>query len=147
MNLDRHNERILQELKKDGRMTNAQLAEKIGLSASACLRRVQDLEKSGVISGYKAVIDSTKLGLGFKAFLTVGLAVHTKEAQKNFEEAIVQSKEVIGCHNVTGAFEYLLQVETADLTSYKSFHTNVLGDLPQVATITTHVVMESVKDD
>jgi len=145
--MDRYNERILQELKKDGRMTNAQLAEKIGLSPSACLRRVQDLEKSGVITGYKAIIDSTKLGKGFKAFVTVGLAVHTKEAQRSFEKAIIQSEEVLGCHNVTGSYEYLLQVETKDLVSYKSFHTNVLGDLPQVSTISTHVVMESLKDD
>ncbi len=145
--MDKFNERILQELKNDGRITNAQLAERIGLSPSACLRRVQDLEKAGIIAGYKAVIDSTKLGKGFKAFVTVGLAIHTKEAQKNFEQAIVKSEEVTGCHNVTGQFEYLLQVETNDLTSYKSFHTNVLGDLPQVATISTHVVMESVKDD
>lgn len=145
--MDRYNERILHELKKDGRITNAQLAEKIGLSASACLRRVQELEKSGVIAGYKAVVDTSKLGKGFKAFVTVGLATHTKEAQKSFEQAIVQSEEVLGCHNVTGEFEYLLQVETKDLTSYKSFHTNVLGDIPQVSKITTHVVMESVKDE
>ena len=145
--MDRYNKRILQELKADGRMTNAQLAEKIGLSPSACLRRVQELEKSGVIAGYRAVIDSNKLGKGFKAFVTVGLSVHTKEAQKQFEQAIVLSEEVLGCHNVTGEFEYLLQVETTDLTSYKSFHTNVLGELPHVATISTHVVMESVKDE
>lgn len=145
--MDRYNERILQELKKDGRITNAQLADKIGLSASACLRRVQELEKTGVIAGYKAIIDSTKLGKGFKAFVTVGLSTHTKEAQRSFEQAIVQSKEVLGCHNVTGEFEYLLQVETEDLSSYKTFHTNVLGDIEHVAKITTLVVMESVKDE
>lgn len=145
--MDRYNERILQELQKDGRITNAELAERIGLSASACLRRAQELEKSGVIAGYKAVIDSSKLGKNFQAFVTVGLAVHTKEAQKSFEQAIVQSEAVLGCHNITGQFEYILQVETDDLKSYKSFHTNVLGDLPQVATISTHVVMESLKVD
>jgi Lrp/AsnC family transcriptional regulator, leucine-responsive regulatory protein len=145
--MDRYNERILQELKKDGRITNAQLAEKIGLSASACLRRVQELENKGIITGYKAVIDSTKLGKGFKAFVTVGLSTHTKKAQKSFEEAIVMAEEVLGCHNVTGEFEYLLQIETDDLANYKSFHTNVLGDIEYVAKITTVVVMESVKDD
>lgn len=145
--MDRYNERILQELKLDGRITNAELAERIGLSPSACLRRVQELEKTGIIAGYKAVIDSSKLGKSFKAFVNVGLAVHTKEAQTSFEQAIVQSPEVLGCHNITGQFEYILQVETDDLASYKSFHTNVLGDLPQVATISTHVVMESVKNE
>ena len=145
--MDRYNERILQELKKDGRVTNSQLAERIGLSPSACLRRVQELEKSGVIAAYKAIINTAKLGKGFKAFVTVGLSVHTREAQKAFEQAIAESEEVLGCHNVTGEFEYILQVETKDLPSYKSFHTNVLGDIPQVATITTHVVMESLKID
>lgn len=145
--MDRYNERILHELKNNGRITNAQLAEKIGLSQSACLRRVQELENSGVIAGYKAVIDSIKLGKGFKAFVTVGLATHTRAAQKSFEQAIVQSKEVLECHNVTGEFEYLLQVETNDLADYKYFHTSVLGDIEHVAKITTHVVMESVKDE
>jgi DNA-binding Lrp family transcriptional regulator len=146
MNLDRYNERILQILKCDGRITNAELAEKVGLSPSACLRRVQELEKRGVIAGYKAIVNTAKLGIGFKAYITVGLATHTKAAQKAFEQAILQSEEVLECHNVTGSFEYLLRVETTDLASYKSFHTNVLGDLPQVATISTLVVMESAKD-
>lgn len=146
MNFDRYNTRILQELKNDGRISNTDLAERIGLSASACLRRVQELEKSGVITGYKADIDNKKLGKTFSAYVAVGLATHTKEAQYNFEQAIIQSEEVLECHNVTGAFEYLLRVETTDLVSYKSFHTNVLGDIQEVATIRTLVVMDSVKD-
>ena len=147
MKLDRYNQHILQELKKDGRITNIELADRVGLSPSACLRRVQELEQTGVIKGYRAVINNKKLGKGFIAFVTVGLATHTKAAQKAFEQAIDLADEVLECHNVTGSFEYILRVEADDLEAYKSFHTNVLGDIPQVATISTHVVMESPKDD
>lgn len=144
--LDRYNEQILFELKRDGRISNIQLAEKVGLSASACLRRVQELEQSGVIESYRAVLNPQKLGIGFIAYVTVGLKTHTKDAQHAFEQALSNSKEVLECHNVTGSYEYILRVETTDLVSYKKFHTDVLGDLPQVATISTHVVMDSPKD-
>ena len=147
MKIDKFTEQILQELKKDGRMSNIDLADKVGLSPSACLRRVQDLERQGIISGYRAVINNRKLGKGFSAFVTVGLSIHTKDAQLAFEQAIAQSDEVLECHNVTGNYEYLLRVETTDLMAYKRFHTDVLGDLPQVATISTHVVMDSTKDE
>lgn len=139
--------RILHTLLGEGRISNAALAERVGLSASACLRRVQELERRGVIRGYRAVLDRAALGVGFTAYIAVGLASHTAESQRAFERSIVDSPEVRECHNVTGAYEYLLRVETTDLAAYKVFHTDVLGMLPQVRTITTHVVMESVKDD
>jgi len=147
MKIDKFTNQILQELKNDGRISNIDLADKVGLSPSACLRRVQELERQGVIKGYRAIIDNRKLGKGFSAFVTVGLSVHTKDSQQAFEQAIAQSGEVLECHNVTGPYEYLLRVETTDLVAYKTFHTDVLGDLPQVATISTHVVMESTKDE
>lgn len=145
MNLDTYNQRILQELKLDGRISNIELANKVGLSPSACLRRVQELENKKIIKGYQAVLDKKRLGIGFSAFVTVGLSQHTKSAQQAFEQAISNSSEVLECHNVTGSFEYILRVETADLSAYKVFHTDVLGDLPQVATISTHVIMDSTK--
>ncbi len=146
-NLDEIDERILQELSVDGRVSNSELSGRIGLSPSACLRRVQELERSGIIKGYRAVLDTSRLGVGFVAYISVGLSVHTKKSQENFEKAIVKSPEVRECHNITGAFEYLLRVETADLVSYKVFHTDVLGTLPQVNSISTFVVMESPKDE
>ena len=145
--LDVINNRILHELTTDGRISNTDLAERVGLSASACLRRVQELERSGVITGYRAVLDRAALGTGFTAFIAVGLSDHTRASQKAFEESIVTSPEVRECHNITGAFEYLLRVEAADLSAYKTFHTEVLGTLPQVNSITTYVVMESAKDE
>jgi DNA-binding Lrp family transcriptional regulator len=144
--LDDMNRRILQALSRDGRLSNADLAARVGLSASACLRRVQELERRGVIAGYRAVLDRQATGRGFLTYMTVGLSVHTKAAQQAFERAIAAAPEVTECHNVTGTVEYLLRVEVADLAAYKRFHTDRLGTLPQVASITTYVVMGSPKD-
>ena len=145
--MDAINERILQELSRDGRQPNLELAERVGLSPSACLRRVQELERSGVIKGYRAVLDPAALGAGFVAYVTVGLNSHTKAAQEAFERAVARAPQVRECHNVTGTIEYLLRVEVADLAAYKHWHTDVLGVLPQVQAITTFVVMGSPKDD
>jgi DNA-binding Lrp family transcriptional regulator len=139
--------KILRELSQDGRISNLELAERVGLSPSACLRRVQELERSGVITGYRATIDPAKLGLSFLAYVTVGLSTHTKKAQSDFEAAMAGAPEVRECHNITGAIEYLLRIETADLAAYKHFHTEVLGVLPQVHSISTYVVMDSTKDE
>ncbi|WP_394345605.1 Lrp/AsnC family transcriptional regulator [Aliigemmobacter aestuarii] len=145
--MDAIDTRILRELSRDGRLPNLSLAERVGLSPSACLRRVQDLERRGIIKGYRAVLDPAKLGVGFVAYITVGLNQHTKVAQEAFERAVARAPEVRECHNITGTVEYLLRVEAADLAAYKHFHTEVLGALPQVQTLTTYVVMGSPKDD
>lgn len=145
--IDATDHRILQALIADGRISNVDLAAKIGLSASACLRRVQELERSGIITGYRAVLDPLALGIGFVAYVAVGLSRHTKDQQHGFEAAIASAPQVRECHNVTGTFEYLLRVETTDLAAYKHFHTEVLGALPQVSTITSYVVMGSPKDE
>lgn len=145
--IDTINHRILRELTRDGRLPNLDLAARVGLSPSACLRRVQELERSGVIRGYRAVLDPAQLGVGFTAYVTVGLSRHTKAAQVAFEQAVAAAPEVCEVHNITGSVEYLLRVEAADLAAYKHFHTEVLGVLPQVNAITTFVVMGSPKDD
>jgi len=145
--IDRYNERILRELSGDGRISNIELAERVGLSASACLRRVQELERSGVIQGYRAVLNRSLLGRGFIAYIAVGLNDHSKASQEAFEVAISASPEVVECHNITGSIEYLLRVEVADLAAYKVLHTDTLGTLPQVSSITSYVVMDSPKDE
>lgn len=144
--LDQKNQRILQELQNNGRLSNIELADRVGLSPSACLRRVQELENSGVIKAYRAVVDAGKLGIGFVAYVTVGLNTHTKASQEAFERAVARAPQVTECHNITGTVEYLLRVEAEDLASYKHWHTEVLGVLPQVQSITTYVVMDSPKD-
>jgi Lrp/AsnC family leucine-responsive transcriptional regulator len=147
INLDRFNNSILHELQTSGRISNIELADRVGLSPSACLRRVQELEKSGVIKGYRAVIDHEVMGMGFTAYLAIGLADHTMPSQVAFEKAMQNAVEVRECHNITGTIEYLLRVEVADIAAYKAFHADVLGALPQVNSITTYVVMGSPKNE
>ena len=145
--IDRLNERILHELETDGRISNTDLAARVGLSPSACLRRVQELERSGVIRRYRAVIDGTRLGLGFSAYIAIGLSDHTLASQQEFEAAMRAAPEVRECHNTTGSIEYLLRVEVRDIATYKKFHVDVLGALTQIDSVTTYVVMDSPKDD
>ena len=145
--MDRIDENILQELRRDGRLSNLALAERVGLSPSACLRRVAALEKNGTITGYRATLSAEKMGVGFVAYITVGLNTHTKASQEAFERAMMRAPEVRECHNITGSVEYLLRVEVPDLAAYKVFHTDILGTLPQINTITAYVVMGSPKDD
>lgn len=143
---DAINDRILRELSRDGRISNLDLSERVGLSPSACLRRVQDLERRGVIRGYRARLDPDQTGRAFVVYVAVGLSEHTKTAQETFERAMAQTPEVTECHNVAGVFEYLLRVETGDLAAYKAFHTDRLGTVPHVRSITSYMVMGSPKD-
>ena len=145
--IDTIDRKIIDCLQSDGRMSNQELSERVGLSPSACLRRVQELERSGVISGYRAVLNPAALGIGVIAYVTVGLSQHTKASQSAFEAAMQPVPEVRECHNITGTVEYLLRVEAADLAAYKHWHTEVLGVLPQVQSITSYVVMDSPKDE
>lgn len=145
--LDRIDRHILRELASDARQPNVRLAERVGLSPSACLRRVQELERAGIITGYRATIDRSRLGAGFVVYIAVGLSSHTKVSLEAFERAVVQSPEVVECHTITGTVEYLLRVEVADIRAYKAFHTDVLGTLPHVSSITSYIVMDSAKDE
>ncbi len=145
--MDAFDAKILRALARDGRAGAVALAGRVGLSPSAVSRRVRALERSGVIRGYRAVIDRRAAGGGFLAYIGVGLSTHTKSAQEAFERAITAAPAVKACHNVTGAIEYLLRVEVADIAAYKEFHTNVLGASPHVASITTYVVMSSPMDE
>ena len=145
--IDEIDRKILRELTRDGRISNLALADRVGLSPSACLRRTAALEEKGVISGYRAVLNPEKMGVGFVAYVMVGLSQHTKAAQNAFERAMAQAQDVRECHNITGNVEYLLRVETEDLPSYKQFHTEKLGVVPSVRQIQTHVVMGSPKDE
>ncbi len=144
---DQKSEDILRELSRSGRISNLDLAERVGLSPSACLRRVQELERRGIIKGYRAVLNRSALGSGFVAYVGVGLRDHSKTSQEAFERAMARTPEVSECHNVTGTIEYLLRVECADLADYKRFHTDKLGALEQVSSITSYVVMGSPKDE
>lgn len=145
--MDRINNHLLRILEKDARISNAQLAEQVGLSPSACLRRVQALEADGVIRGYRAVIDRSAMGGGFTIFVSVGLSNQSHASATAFERAVAAAPEVRECHNVTGSIEYLLRVEVPDLAAYKNFHANVLGEMPNVNSITSHICLASPKDE
>lgn len=147
MDIDQKDAQILRRLTANGRISNIELADRVGLSPSACLRRVQELERSGVIKGYRAVLDRAALGSGFVAYIGVGLRDHSKASQEAFERSISRAEQVRECHNITGSIEYLLRVECADLSAYKLFHTDILGAMPQVSSITSYVVMGSPKDE
>ena len=146
MRMDQINARILHELETDGRISNAELADRVGLSASACLRRVQELERTGVIQGYRAVLDRARLGGAVTVFVMVGLSAHLRRDAAAFESVMMAAPEVRECHNVTGSVEYLLRVEVADLIAYKAFHADTLGRVPQVASITSYISLGSAKD-
>ncbi|MEO1071046.1 MAG: Lrp/AsnC family transcriptional regulator [Pseudomonadota bacterium] len=144
--LDAISHNILRALESDGRISNIDLAARVGLSPSACLRRVQELERTGIIKGYRAILDREKLGAGITAFVMVGLSAHLSKDARAFERAMEAAPQVRECHNITGVVEYLLRVEVADLPAYKDFHANILGVLPQVASITSHISLGSPKD-
>lgn len=146
INLDNINKNILREMERNGRISNIDLAEVVGLSPSACLRRVQDLERQKIITGYRAVINRAKLGMGITVFVTVGLRSHQKSDQEHFEQVMESASQVRECHNITGSIEYLLRVEVENLEAYKNFHTEILGTVPQVNSITSHISMGSPKD-
>jgi Lrp/AsnC family transcriptional regulator, leucine-responsive regulatory protein len=135
---------ILAVLDRDGRISNADLAERVGLSPSPCLRRVRRLEETGVIRGYRAVIDPTALGRGLRVIANVRLVRHSRADVIAFERAVVQLPEVVVTHHVTGTFDYLLQVEVADLAAYEDFHANRLADLPGVAAVNSYVTMKTL---
>ncbi len=137
---------ILRVLELDGRISNLNLAGKVGLSPSACLRRVQELERTGIIKGYRATLDPAVRGATITIFVMVGLSEHLKKDSVAFEEAVAKASEVRECHNITGSVEYLLRVEVSDLAAYKAFHTDILGTLPQVGSITSHICLGSPTD-
>ena len=139
-------DKILRTLENDGRISNVDLARVVGLSPSACLRRVQELERKNIITGYRAVIDRSQLGVGMVVFVMVGLSAHLKKDAEAFEKVMNDAPEVIECHDITGSIEYLLRVEVTDLKAYKSFHADTLGTIEHVKSITSYLNLGSSKD-
>jgi len=142
--MDELDRSILAVLEQNGRISNADLAARVGLSPSPCLRRVNRLEEAGVIRGYRAIIDPAALGRGLCVFTCVRLARHTRTDVTAFERAVRQLPDVAYAHHVTGNFDYLLQVEVADLPAYEDFHANHLAGLPNVAMVSSYVTMKTL---
>ena len=135
---------ILATLEKHGRISNDELAARVGLTPSPCLRRVRRLEQTGVIRGYQALIDPAAVGRGLRVFAGVRLIRHARADVVAFERAVTQLPEVIHTHHVTGNYDYLLQIEVADLAAYEDFHANRLASLPAVAMVTSYVTMKTL---
>jgi DNA-binding Lrp family transcriptional regulator len=143
--LDRYDVAILDELQRDARLSNAELAERIGLSAAPTWRRVKALEQRGVITGYRAEIDRRRIGLGVLAFVRVDAERSTGTATRELEEALRQLPEVTACHYISGAGTFELQVMATDLDAFSRFATGTLLNLPNVKDIHTSFSLGEVK--
>ena len=143
--LDAYDLANLQQLQADGRMTNAELAQRVGLSAAPCWRRVRELERAGFISGYRAVIDRQKIGLGVLAFVRLDAAQISGAQMRQMEAAIRDIPEVVSCHYISGSGTFELQVVSADLDSFSRFAREVLLHLPNVKDMHTSFSLGEVK--
>ena len=143
--LDRTDLLLLAEVQQSGRQTNAELAERVHLSPSACLRRVQRLERDGVIAGYRAEVDPDRIGLGLHAFVRVQLTRHDAEAVAAFAGFVNDWDEVVACHALTGDMDYLLQVVVRDLEHFSRFLLDRLLNQAGVADVNSSFVLRTVK--
>jgi DNA-binding Lrp family transcriptional regulator len=143
--LDRYDIQILAELQADARLTNAELAQRVGLSAAPCWRRVRALEEAGYIKGYHAEIDRHRIGLGVLAFVRLDADRNTGERTREMEEAIRQIPEIVSCHYISGAGTFELQVVSRDLDAFSQFARKVLINLPNVKDIHTSFSLGEVK--
>ncbi len=143
--LDAIDRRILRELQRDGRIANNDLADRVGLSPSPCLRRVRRLEAEGVIRGYTARVDPAAVGRSLLVFAHVRLERETPETIAAFEAAVAAVDEVVACWSVLGPTDHLLQVAVADLDAYRALYVRRLASLPGVATIESQVSFATVK--
>ncbi len=143
--LDRTDLRILAVLQSEGRITNAELAERVNLSPSACLRRLQRLEGEQVITGYAAQIDPQSVGLGLQAFVRVQLTRHESAVIENFVEHINGLDEVVACHALTGDMDYLLHIYVADLQDFSRFLLDHLLNAAGVGDVNSSFVLRTVK--
>ena len=143
--LDKFDLDILHALQRDGRLTNAELASRVGLSAAPCWRRVRALEEGGYILGYRAELDRRKMGLGVLAFVRVDAERNTGDATRQLEAAIAQLPEVISCHYISGNGTFELQVVAQDLDSFSRFALQSLINLPNVKDLHTSFSLGEVK--
>jgi len=143
--LDAADVRILRALQDDARLTNADLASKVGLSASPCWRRVRRLEERGAIRGYQAVIDRKVVGLGVLAFVRVQIDRHSDEDARRFEAEVATLPEVVACYSIAGEADFLLQVVADDLDTYAEFAMTVIRRLPGIKEMNTSFVLKGIK--
>lgn len=145
--LDEIDREILFQLREDGRLTNVELARRVGLTPPPCLRRVKRLEDLGVIRGYHAVIDADALGRAMEVLVEVEIAANDLNSFATFEEQLAAFGEVVELHRLFGRPDYYLRVAVADHSAYELFVTSKLSKLPGVVRITSHLSMKKIKAD
>lgn len=145
MPLDKTEIKILKLLQDDARITNQVLAEKTGMSASPCWRKVRRLEEEEVIQGYKAVLNRKKIGLGVMVFVRVSIDSHSEAEARKFEEEVTALEEVVACYSIGGDADFLLQVVAQDLDSYADFAMSVIRRLPGIKEMQSMFVLKEIK--
>ncbi len=143
--MDRTDLRILQVLQQQGRLSNQDLAGKVGISTAACWRRVRALEDSGVIAGYAALLDRKALRLDLCAFVHVTLARHVSESTTSFEEAVMQRPEVLECFATTGDADFILRVVSNGIEALDAFLEEFLFALPQISQVKSNIALRELK--
>jgi Lrp/AsnC family leucine-responsive transcriptional regulator len=147
MELDRYDRQILEILQSDGRISNQDLADRIGLSPSPCLRRVRTLEEAGLITGYRALLDAKKLGLSLMALIGISMDQHTPERFANLEKAIAEIPEILECLLITGQqSDYQLKVVVRDMDAYQDLLLNKITRIQGVTGVHTSFVLRRVVD-
>ena len=143
--MDEIDRAILYQLQAEGRLANNELAERVGLSPSPCLRRVRNLERDGVIAGYTAILDRELAGLTYEPLVWVTLAEVTREAMMTFERAVQGVPEVVEVLRMMGQPDYLLRIVTADAPAFEALYIDTLAALPHIQNLTSQVAMKVVK--
>jgi DNA-binding Lrp family transcriptional regulator len=143
--MDATDRAIIHELTRDGRLANVELAERIALSPSACLRRVRALEEAGVIRGYRAEIDPAAVGRAFEITVLVELAVKDRATVEEFERRIAAMESVLECRRMFGVPDYIIRVAVADTAAYEAFYMSELAELPGVGRVNSQFTMKLVK--
>jgi Lrp/AsnC family leucine-responsive transcriptional regulator len=144
--INRTDRKLLEILQRDGHLTNLELAERVSLSPSACLRRVRALEKAGVIRRYVALVDARKVGLALTAFVNLKLEKRGRQPADAFARAVKDWPEVLGCHSLTGDMDYVLRVQVEDLDHFSRFVMDSLLKHPGVLDVKSSFVLEEVKE-
>ena len=145
MDLDAIDCRIVAALQADARLSNVELAERVGLSPSPCLRRVRRLERDGFIDGYRAMLPRGRIGLGFTVFVGISIDGHADDRATAFEEGVTALPEVVACHMVSGDDDYLIEVVVPDLQHYQRFLVDKLLELPIVKSVRSNIAIETLK--
>lgn len=143
--LDKTDKRILNALQRDGRVQNLELAKRIGLAPSTCLRRVRLLEEAGVIRGYAALLDGAKVGVGVSVFVRVWLTGQDEATVDQFITLVKEMPQVLECHLMAGDCDFLLRVAVEDLAAYRQFQIHNLTGLKIVQSVKTEIPMEEIK--